>query len=190
SCDLLSSVCRMVPTSIFCFLPTRRSSDLRVPRSRIAQQVHGCTTAVICCCRSCEVWSSCTIYRSVSTCLTDRRRMSVNSCDHLCSCCRMVTTSICCIPSASKDSQAGCTCCCIAQQVHGCTTAVIGCCRNCEVWSSCTIYRSVSTCLTDSRRMSVNGCDHLCPDCRMVTTSICCIPSASEDSQAGCTCCC
>src|SRR5438045_7315275 len=116
--------------------------------------------------------------------------MSVNGCDHLCSCCRMVITLLCSIPISGKDSQAGCTCCCIAQQVHGCTTAVIGCCRSCEVWSSCTIYRSVSTCLTNSRSMSVNSCDHLCSCCGMVTTSICCIPGASEDSQAGCTCCC
>src|SRR6476659_6589967 len=102
--------------------------------------------------------------------------MSVYCCDHLCSDCRMVTTSISCIPCPCVNFQTRGIGCCIGQQVHGCTAAVIGCCWSCEVWCCCTIYGSIFTSLTDCWSMSVYCCDHLCSDCRMVTTSISCIP--------------
>src|SRR4030095_16890602 len=182
--------CRMVTTSIRCIPCPCINSQTRVTRCCISEQVHSCTTAIISCCWSCEVWCSCAIYSSIATCFTNGWSVSVNCCDHLRSCCRMVTTSIRCIPCPCINSQTRVTRCCISEQIHSCTTAIISRCWSCEAWCSCTIYSSIATCLSNRWSVSVNCCDHLCSYRRMVTTSICCIPCPCEYSQAGVAGCC
>src|SRR4030095_5911750 len=189
-CDHLRSYCRMSTTGICCIPCPREYSQARVTRCCISEQVHSCTTAIISCCWSREVWCTCTIYSCIATCFTDCRGMSVDCCDHLCSYCRMVTTSIRCIPCPGEYSQTRVTRCCISEQVHSCTTAIISCCWSCEVWCSCTIYSSIATCFTNGWSVRGNCCDHLRSYCRMVTTGIRCIPCPCEYSQTRVTCCC
>src|SRR5437016_4874083 len=172
----------IITTSIRCIPCTGENSQARSTCCCIAQQVHSCSAAIIGRCWSCEVWCCCTIYSSIATCLANGWCVSVYCCDHLRSCCRVITASICCIPCTGEDSQARSTCCCIAQQVHSCSTAIIGCCWSCEVWCCGTIYRCITTCFTNGWCMSVDGCDHLRSCCRVITASICCIPCTGEDS--------
>src|SRR5438477_45875 len=189
-CDHLSSCCGMVTASIRCIPCTGEDSQARSTGCCIAQQVHSCSTAVIGCCRSREYWCCRTIYCCISACLANSWCMSVYCRDHLRSCCRVITASICCIPCTGEYSQARSTGCCIAQQVHSCPTAIIGCCWRCEHWCCCTIYRCITTCFTDAWCMSVYCCDHLRSCCRVITTSIRCIPRTGENSQARSTGCC
>src|SRR4030095_203222 len=186
----LGSCCRMITAGICCIPCLCEDSEARVTCCCTAQQVHCCSTAIIICCGCCEVWCSCTIYGCISTGITNRRCMNIYSCNDLGPCCGMITTSICCIPGLCENSEARADCCCTAQQVHCCSTAIIICCRCREVWCSCTIYGSICTGIADRRCMSIYCGNDLGFCRRMITTGICCIPCPSEYSQARITRCC
>src|SRR5678815_2362070 len=180
----------MVTTGICCIPCLCEDSQARVACCCTAQQVHGCSTAIINGCWCCEYWCSCTIYGGICSRITDRRCMSIYSCNDLGPCCRMITTGICYIPCLCEDSQARVTCCCTAQQVQCCSTAIINGCWCREYWCGCTIYGSICSGITDRRCMSIYSGNDLGSCCRMITAGIGCIPCLCEDSQARVTCCC
>src|SRR4030095_7201844 len=186
----LGPCCGMITTSICCIPGLCENSEARVTCCCTAQQVHCCSTAIIICCRCREVWCSCTIYGSICTGIADRRCMSIYCGNDLGFCRRMITTGICCMPCPSEYSQARIARCCVAQQVHCCTTAIIICCRCREYWCCCTIYGSICTGITDRRCMSIYSCNNLGSCCRMITTGICCIPCLGVNSQARVACSC
>src|SRR4030095_2028338 len=180
----------MITTGICCIPCLCVDSEARVACCCAGQEVYCCSTAIIICCWCREHWCSCTVYGSILTGITNRRCMSIYSCNDLGSRCRMITTGICCIPCLCEDSEARVTCDCMYQQVYCCSTAIIICYWCCEVWCSCTVYGSICTSVTDRRCMSIYSRNDLGSRCRMITAGICCIPGLCEDSEARVTCCC
>src|SRR5439155_7948948 len=115
--------------------------------------------------------------------------MCINCCLYLCDSLSMITTSICCIPCTGVHFQARVTCCSRSEQVHRCSTAIIGCCWNCEAWCCCTIYGRVATCLTNGWCMCIDCCDHLCSCCSITLHNAFPISCTGVHFQARVTCC-
>src|SRR5205823_5400758 len=115
----------------------------------------------------------------------------IDDCYGLGSCCRVIATGICCIPCSCFSERTTTTSCCyISQQVHGCTTAGIGCCWFSEAWCCSTFYCCIVSCTTNGGWCCIDDCYCLGSCCRVIATCIICIPCSCFSISTSASSCC
>src|SRR5258706_1499009 len=143
---MITACVRGVPTSCYCFVAT-------IASRYFTQEVHRCSIACVTCCRLSEGWCRCAFYCSINTCLPDSRRLCIDDCNNLCSCCTLIAACIRGIPTSCYCLAATIASCYFTQEVHRCSITSVTCCRLSEGWCRCTFYCSINSRLPDRRRL-------------------------------------